>query len=267
MRPPRISDEESLKKKIDLLQVLGDIEIAQGLIKSLKTRDESTEEVVLPHPDDANYKLLKADLTAVDRDSDEFAFIEKYLRNTEAQGSKITIMDVYAVNRHGEDERFAEHDHITERKLLWHGTSVAVMVAILSSGLRIMPHSGGRVGKGLYFASENSKSAGYVGRVADGVGVMLLNEVALGKEHHITKDDSSLIKAPNGYDSVVAQGRTEPDPMKDIKWEFEGNKVIVPQGKPIDRKEYASSYFSQTEYLVYKESQVRIRYVLKLKWG
>jgi len=24
-----------------------------------------------------------------------------------------------------------------------------------------MPHSGGRVGKGIYFASENGKSAGY----------------------------------------------------------------------------------------------------------
>lgn len=38
---------------------------------------------------------------------------------------------------------------------------MAVIAAILKSGLRIMPHSGGRVGKGIYFASENSKSAGY----------------------------------------------------------------------------------------------------------
>lgn len=38
---------------------------------------------------------------------------------------------------------------------------MAVVAAILTSGLRIMPHSGGRVGKGIYFASENSKSAGY----------------------------------------------------------------------------------------------------------
>lgn len=38
---------------------------------------------------------------------------------------------------------------------------MAVVAAILTSGLHIMPHSGGRVGKGIYFASENSKSAGY----------------------------------------------------------------------------------------------------------
>ncbi len=36
-----------------------------------------------------------------------------------------------------------------------------MIVAILQGGLRIMPHSGGRLGKGLYFASENGKSAGY----------------------------------------------------------------------------------------------------------
>lgn len=60
-----------------------------------------------------------------------------------------------------QEKRFAEHDKITNRKLLWHGTNVAVVAAILKSGLRIMPHSGGRVGSGIYFASENSKSAGY----------------------------------------------------------------------------------------------------------
>ena len=38
---------------------------------------------------------------------------------------------------------------------------MAVVAAILKGGLRIMPHSGGRVGRGIYFASENSKSAGY----------------------------------------------------------------------------------------------------------
>lgn len=97
---------------------------------------------------------------------------------------------------------------------------MAVIVAILTTGLRIMPHSGGRVGRGLYFASENAKSAAYVGCARDGgknVGFMFLNEVALGKEHHITQDDPSIRKPPSGYDSVVAMGRVEPDPKFDVK--------------------------------------------------
>ena len=98
-----------------------------------------------------------------------------------------------------------------------------------------MPHSGGRVGKGIYFASENSKSAGYgtsssvtkwllivqkfcfslfkyvflVG-LAGQHGIMFLVEVALGNEYDITSDDPSLRSAPKGFDSVVARGRTEP---------------------------------------------------------
>ena len=58
-------------------------------------------------------------------------------------------------------DRFQAHCKLGNRRLLWHGTNVAVVAAILTSGLRIMPHSGGRVGKGIYFASENSKSVGY----------------------------------------------------------------------------------------------------------
>lgn len=60
-----------------------------------------------------------------------------------------------------QEDRFQAYSKLGNRKLLWHGTNMAVVAAILTTGLRIMPHSGGRVGKGIYFASENSKSAGY----------------------------------------------------------------------------------------------------------
>ncbi len=66
------------------------------------------------------------------------------------------------VRRKGEAERFAAHAGLANRRLLWHGTNVAVVAAVLKTGLRIMPHSGGRVGKGIYLASEHSKSAAYV---------------------------------------------------------------------------------------------------------
>lgn len=131
-----------------------------------------------------------------------------------------------------------------------------------------MPHSGGRVGKGIYFASENGKSAGYVGTTTvnkKNIGIMFLNEVALGKEHHITKDDPSLTKPPNGFDCVIAKGTTEPDPKFDTVLNIEGKKVTVPQGKPINTN--ISSYFSQSEYLIYNEGQNRIRFLLKMKFG
>lgn len=129
----------------------------------------------------------------------------------------LELQDVWSLDRHGEAERFKPHNKLKNRKLLWHGTNVAVVAAILGSGLRIMPHSGGRVGKGIYLASEQAKSAGYVGCAQDGkqrTGVMFLVEAALGKEHHITRDDSSLRAAPKGFDSIVAKGYGEPDPKQ-----------------------------------------------------
>lgn len=39
---------------------------------------------------------------------------------------------------------------------------------------------------------------------------MFLNEVMLGKEHHVDTNQSHLRAAPKGYDCVIAQGNTEP---------------------------------------------------------
>jgi poly [ADP-ribose] polymerase len=118
-----------------------------------------------------------------------------------------------------------------------------------------------------------------------GIGIMFLNEVALGKEKHIAMDDSSLIRAPKGFDSVVARGRQEPsmkmsplesqfylfrylfsDPKQDTSIVIDGNEVVVPQGSPVNQKEFSNSSFFQSEYLIYRESQNRIRYMLKIKF-
>ncbi|CAI8044263.1 Protein mono-ADP-ribosyltransferase PARP3 [Geodia barretti] len=217
----------------------------------------------IPHPLDINYESLKAKLSHIKKEEDEYQVVHKYIKAT-ATWRKVELLDVFRVDREGEGERFSAHKELDNRKLLWHGTNVAVVAAILKSGLRIMPHSGGRVGRGIYFASECSKSAAYVRR-AGNIGIMFLNEVALGKEKHITTDDSSLVKAPPGFDCIVARGRTEPDPSKDSCLEFEERKVVVPQGEPVPQPKFSQSSFSQSEYLVYRESQNCIRYLLKMK--
>lgn len=124
-----------------------------------------------------------------------------------------------------------------------------------------------------------------VGVAAGNTGIMFLNEVALGKEKHITVDDHRLTQAPQGYDSIVAKGHTEPgevlacsipvtqsftvlsspDPAQDTSLTLDGKEVAVPQGRPIKQGKFSGSHFSQSEYLIYKESQNRIRYLLKMK--
>ena len=60
-----------------MLQVLGDIELAQTMKKEKeKAVSKDVEEV--PHPIDVDYGLLKAKLTLVDPKSNEFKVIKCY---------------------------------------------------------------------------------------------------------------------------------------------------------------------------------------------
>ncbi|XP_062977195.1 protein mono-ADP-ribosyltransferase PARP3 [Elgaria multicarinata webbii] len=266
-RPPPIDTQEVVQAKKDMLLVLADIELAQSLQAQKKKEEEEEEEMKVedvPHPLDKDYGLLKCELTLVDPSAEDYKLIVTYVEKTGCSYRKLQVLNVWKVNREGEGSRFHVHNHLENRRLLWHGTNVAVIAAILKSGLRIMPHSGGRVGKGLYFASENSKSAGYVGTTSKRVGIMFLNEVALGKEHRIIQDAPSLCKPPDGFDSVIACGRTEPNPANDKKLMLDGKTVLVSQGKPVPMTKYQNSNFTQSEYLIYQESQCRIRYLIQL---
>ncbi|XP_064523817.1 protein mono-ADP-ribosyltransferase PARP3 isoform X3 [Pseudopipra pipra] len=153
-RPPPINSPDLLRAKKDMLLVLADIEVAQSL-QAQKVKEEEKE---VPHPLDQDYALLCCQLSLLDSASREYQLIQNYVTQT---GHNLHILNIWQVARAGEDERFKAHNLLEHRRLLWHGTNVAVVAAILKSGLRIMPHSGGRVGKGIYFASENSKSACY----------------------------------------------------------------------------------------------------------
>lgn len=272
-KPPLIDSLDLVQQKFDMLNTLSDIATATTAEAEAKKKAAAQQKKapknLAPHPLDVSFSTLDAKITPLDKSSAEYKLLSEYTANTGRSGwRQCTIEDIFVVDRNSEGKRFAQHDKISNRKLLWHGTNVAVVGAIIKSGLRIMPHSGGRVGRGIYSASENSKSASYVRCAPDGkTGIMFLNEVALGKEHHITVDDSSLKAPPKGFDSVVAQGRTEPNPKGDKSLVFDGKEVVVPAGKPTDRTEYKDSNFSQTEYLVYQESQVRMRYILKMKFN
>ncbi|XP_029410301.1 protein mono-ADP-ribosyltransferase PARP3 isoform X2 [Nannospalax galili] len=262
--------------KLSKQQIARGFEALEALEEALKTPTgggQTLEELsshfytVIPHnfgrsrpPPINSPKILQAK-------KDMMLAIQTYLEQTGNNYRCPTLQHVWKVNREGEGDRFQAHSKLGNRRLLWHGTNVAVVAAILTSGLRIMPHSGGRVGKGIYFASENSKSAGYVTTMHCGghqVGYMFLGEVALGKEYHITIDDPSLKRPPSGFDSVIARGQTEPDPTQDIELEMDGQQVVVPQGQPMPCPEFKSSNFYQSEYLIYQESQCRLRYLLEV---
>jgi poly [ADP-ribose] polymerase len=229
------------------------------------------------------------------------------------------VLEVFELEREGDAERMiAQHSKIGNCKLLWHGTGVAVAAAITSRGLRIMPHSGGRVGRGIYLANECGKryasivvyyvwyvvcvvfmtirtvhrssiltysqhvfryfdgsSGWYVDPAEDGTAIMFLVEAALGKPFEVKDEHAqqscSFTKAPKGFDSVVAVGQNGPASEHDFKLPAASGaassamQVVLPTGVPEPQADAANSGFYQDEFLVYKESQAVLKYMVKLQ--
>ena len=208
---------------------------------------------------------MHCELKVLDKKSTIYKDLAKYFNDCKG-GYGVQILDILEVEQPKQSKRYKEFETLDNKRLLWHGTNIAVVVAILKSGLRIMPHSGGRVGKGIYFASEVAKSLSYCSASPTNEFCVFLGEVALGKRKSIIRDDSSLVKAPNGYDCIVAEGQHDWDTnnMKPIN--INGNDVYIPKGKIVNRPQYSNSNFDFSEYLVYHEEQNQIRYCYRLKW-
>lgn len=233
-------------------------------ISRIEQESKATAKKIAPNPLDECYKSLQADLVPVAPTSEENKLIRQYFDMTKRQGSTSQLLNIWSVSRKGEAQRFVTYDKLDNRRLLWHGTNIAVAAPIITSGLRIMPHSGGRVGAGIYLAALQEKSAQYTSGYGSKFACMFLCEAPLGKEHVVDQDGShasSLRKAPVGFDSVHAVGQYRPGAWAPMK--IDGKDVLVPvsQAKPAGIK----SDFAHDEFLVYKESQVRLRYVVTVK--
>jgi poly [ADP-ribose] polymerase 2/3/4 len=157
---------EALRNRYDMCNILLDMYGTSETIRNLAATQEPVATTQVPAPVDLHYQSLKADLTLLSKTTDEFATIQTYFEMTKGTvghrgPGHPKLLNVWSVDREGEDQRFAKFDQLDNRQLLWHGTNIAVVVPILTNGLRIMPHSGGRVGAGIYLACMQENSAQY----------------------------------------------------------------------------------------------------------
>ncbi|XVE77604.1 hypothetical protein DITRI_Ditri13aG0076500 [Diplodiscus trichospermus] len=198
MRDFVIDTPQKLKKKLEMVEALGEIEVATKLL----TDDTMEEEDPLYY----RYQQLHCELIPIDNDSEEFAMIQKYTWNTHAKTHSnytVDIVQVFKVAREGEIKSFEKFSGTKNRMLLWHGSRLSNWAGILSQGLRIAPPeapvTGYMFGKGVYFADMFSKSANYCyATSAFTTGVLLLCEVALGDMAELLQAKSDADKLPDG---------------------------------------------------------------------
>lgn len=253
MRPPVIGDSETIKKKLAMLEALGDIEIAARLIKEAEESDES--------PIDANYKRLNADLQPVDPDTEEFKAVLRYVQNTHPRETP-RIKTLFRLARPSEGARYEPKKALGNRMLLWHGSRLTNFVGILSQGLRIAPPeapaSGYRFGKGIYFADICQLASRYCRAYGQTQFLMLLGDVALGKTADLARDQYMERPLP-GTDSTKALGTQEPDPRDRL---VQPSGCVVPYGRIVDSPFKGVSCLEH-QYIVYDVAQCELKYLVQ----
>ena len=116
--PPILDNPDIVKSKIDMLDNLLEIEIAFNLLQN-KDEDKGKD------PIDAHYEKLQTHMDVLDRSSDEFKILEKYVKNTHASTHtmySLEIEEIFKISRKGEKERFSKFKDLGNRQLLWHGS-------------------------------------------------------------------------------------------------------------------------------------------------
>ncbi|XP_021955336.1 poly [ADP-ribose] polymerase [Folsomia candida] len=262
-KPPMLDNDALVKTKLEMLESLLEIELAYDM---LLEGDKGGESSI-----DSHYKTLAAAIDPLESGSEEYAMLEKYLKNTHADTHSTYSLDVehiFKVNRDGERRRYRPFEQMDNRKLLWHGSRITNFAGILSQGLRIAPPeapvTGYMFGKGVYFADMVSKSSNYCHPSRDNTsGLLLLCEVALGNMHELKRANDNLCKAPKNFQSVKGCGQTHPNPAESVTLP---SGVEVPLGKPIPSS-IKNSDLLYNEYIVYDTAQVNIRYLLKVNFN
>ncbi|ETI37202.1 hypothetical protein F441_16613 [Phytophthora nicotianae CJ01A1] len=260
--PPVIGTLADLKLKLELLEVLSNLEISQMLQKKEAKKTSGTA----IHPLDMHYNMLNTSMEPLEKSGQEYTIIEKFIQKTHG-GSKLNVNTILKIARPDEEAHKDVLGSLDNHMLLWHGSRLSNFVGILSQGLRIAPpeapKNGYQFGKGLYFADALAKSASYCCTTTKNpTAVLLLADVALGTPYKTPSGqflDYKMVKNERGCDSTHGLGRMAP---AENEFETLPDGVVVPAGtlQPVD----GNQYLLYNEFIVYRREQVQLRYLVAL---
>lgn len=115
-------------------------------------------------------------------------------------------------------------------------------------------------GKGIYFADVVSKSANYcTPSYRDNLGLLLLCDVALGKTRNLTMAGNMQGLPNENEQSVKAFGETFPTEYSML----DGVQIAV---GGLEKATFPTS-LKYNEYVVYDIAQVKMKYLVKLKFN
>jgi len=267
--PPPIVSRKALLKKVELLQLLSDLQAGSSI---LKIANSAHTNIV-----DLHYHALNCDIEVVEPELPQHDTIRKMISGTHGPTHDkytLEVQEIFTIDRKGESFRNLPFTRLHNHRMLWHGSRISNFTGILSQGLRIAPpeapRTGYMFGKGLYFADCVSKSANYAKATEENpYGLLVLCDVALG-EMNVKKEAEFLRDSGKYYHSVWAQGKLTPDTDKEEDLEIV-NPAMNLTGKaylgPLVKSGIEDTRLDYNEYIVYDVSQVRMRYLVLTKFN
>lgn len=221
-----IDDYEKLNDKKDLL----------GVMKSVVDVQKSLEDTL-----EEKYKALNIKLKVLSKRTNKYKEIVEMVNNSKGYNHhfNLDIKEIYEIEDMTGHKDFNPYKCTTME--LFHGSRNENILGILQNGLRIKPasavHTGSMFGSAIYFADSSTKSANYCWgfgnrHSGDSENFMFLGDVATGKIKEFDTAQPYLRSAPQGFNSVLGK---------------KGRHLI------------------HDEYMVYKENQVKLRYIIEFK--
>lgn len=258
--PPRIDNIDMISKLVSLLDELKNLQVAASIVEKASSNLNN-------NPIDSVYDSLNTQIKPLDPSSEMYKQIMIYMsRKGSTHYHNITVLDIFEIEREGEKEKFEDYcKNIDNRTLLIHGSRMANWCSIMKMGLLLDPSrlgvyiSGKMFGYGIYTANIPTKSCNYMD-FPNGLGCLLLCEVALGKESKKSSADYYVSKnslAKEGCHSTWGLGKTMPSSSVCV------DGLKIPNGPPA--KVHKNVSLQYDEFIVYDANQLRQRYIVLVK--
>ncbi len=261
-KPPVMSTAKLIGKNVDMLNELS--LMAYGTAVTTKQKKYSIMDF---------YSELQTDIVPLDPTDQMYKILSNYLGRSMAPTHHFgfDVLNILQIDRHSERDSYDAHSsNIKNKTLLFHGTRVSNMIGILKNGLIVDPSrlginvsiTGKMFGLGLYFANSCSKSIQYTNyQSSDNISCLFVAEVALGRMLKKTQSDCSLTAStlPKSSDSVWGRGMTT-----FAEYDLYDDLTQIPSGK-LTKTNATDRSLLYDEFIVYKEEQINLRYVILLK--
>jgi poly [ADP-ribose] polymerase len=263
-RPSVISSNDILSKYRDILDELRNIVVNVEITENVKS-DEN--------PIDSIYKDINTKINSLDRNSQMWVEIEKYIKNTHGSTheAKLELLDVFEIEQNTKREKYDNHcKNIDNKTLLFHGTPLGCILSIFKNDFYLDPTklkdpniriAGKMFGYGIYFADCCTKSFNYTrAQSTNNIGCFVMAEVGLGKQYQRLDADCGI--------NQMTMKSTKCNSTKGIgKWEPSTHTLVDGIKVPNGPLHVASNNTSlrYNEHIVYDIDQIFIKYLVLVK--